>query len=260
MKDIFSLPKNTPLSFYDTIGTPFIELQQVESTNNYATGLVHAGLAQSGTAVFAHYQSKGKGQRAKVWQGESGKNIALSVVLSAPPLLLSQSFLLSMAVAVGVHRFFFLHAGNETKVKWPNDLYWRDRKAGGILLENILQGAKWKAAIVGIGININQTEFEALATKAVSLKQIIGKESSPLLLAKELCAHLREAFGLLSKNQAEIVSQYRSNLYKLNEIVRLKKANRVFEATIKDVSINGELVVSHSTEERFSVGEVEWVM
>lgn len=242
-----------------SIGTPFIELQQVESTNNYATGLVHEGMAQNGTAVFAHHQTKGKGQRNKDWQGEAGKNIALSVIVHPQVLVLSQSFQLSMATAVGVYNFFSQYAGSETKVKWPNDLYWRDRKAGGILIENIVQGSEWKAAVVGIGININQTQFDDLGTKAVSLRQITGKEYDPVELAKELCTHLDQAYTLLRKLRTEVYAQYRSHLYKLNESVRLKHGSRVFDAVVTDVSTLGELIVEHATEERFRVGDVEWV-
>ena len=242
-----------------SVGTPFIELPQVESTNNYATGLAHAGMAQSGTAVFAHHQTKGKGQRQRRWQGEPGKNIAVSVILQPPGLALSQAFLLSMATALGVQRFFANYAGSETKVKWPNDLYWRDRKAGGILIENLVKGSEWKAAIVGIGININQTGFDQLDRKAVSLKQITGKEHSPVELAKELCGYLSQAYDLMHKLPLEVKELYRQHLYKLNETVRLKHGSRVFDAVIKDVSSLGELVVHHATEERFGVGELEWV-
>ena len=217
-------------------------------------------MAQSGTAVFAHHQTKGKGQRHRKWQGEPGHNIALSVILQPPGLALSQAFLLSMATALGVHRFFAKYAGSETKVKWPNDLYWRDRKAGGILIENLVQGSDWKAAVIGIGININQTNFHNLDRKAVSLKQITGKEHAPLDLAKELCSHLSQAYDLLHKLPLEVKELYRQHLYKLNKTVRLKHGSRVFDAVIKDVSSLGELVVQHATEERFGVGELEWVI
>ena len=241
------------------IGNPFIELQQVESTNNYATGMVHEGMAQHGMVVFAKDQTKGKGQLNRSWMSEGGKNIAMSIVLQPPGLALSQSFLISMATALGVQHFFSKYAGSETKVKWPNDLYWRDRKAGGILIENIVLGSEWKAAVVGIGININQTGFEDLDTKAVSLKQITGKEHDPLALAKELCSYLSEAYSILHKLPSQIIEEYKNNLYKLNEKVRLKKGSRVFDATIKNVTSLGELVVQHATEERFNLGEVEWV-
>lgn len=248
------------MSVHVTIGNPFIELQQVESTNNYATGLVHAGLAQSGTAVFAHHQTKGKGQRNKTWIDEGRKNIALSVIVAPQVLSLSQSFLLSMASAVGVHRFFSAYAGSETKVKWPNDLYWRDRKAGGILIENMVKGSEWKTAIIGIGININQTEFGELGSKAVSLKQITGKAYDPPALAKELCGYIENAYNVVRKLPTEIAENYRRSLYKLNETVRLKQGSRVFDARIKDVTTLGELVVESGTEERFNIGDVAWLL
>lgn len=221
--------------------------------------MVHAGMAQGGTALFAHHQTGGKGQRNRRWQGESGKNIAISVILQPVPLLLSQSFLLSKATAVGVQAFFSQYAGSETKVKWPNDLYWRDRKAGGILIENIIHGDQWKAAVVGIGININQTIFTGIENKAVSLKQITGKEHSPVVLAKQLCTHLTEAYTLMDENPLQLAEHYLQHLYKRNEAVRLKHGSRVFDAVVQDVTAQGNLVVHHATEEYFDVGEVEWV-
>ena len=221
--------------------------------------MVHEGMAQHGMAVFTKHQTKGKGQHNRTWISEEGKNLVMSIVLQPPGLALSQGFLISMATALGVQHFFAKYAVSETKVKWPNDLYWRDRKAGGILIENVVLGSEWKAAAIGIGININQTDFEGLDTKAVSLKQITGKEHDPVLLAKELCVSLSETYNILYRLPAQIIEEYKNNLYKLNETVRLKKGSRVFDASIKNVTQLGELIVQHATEERFSVGEVEWV-
>ena len=242
------------------IGSPFIELQQVDSTNNYATALAHEGMAQHGTVVFAHEQTKGKGQRNKAWKSGKGVNIIMSAIVQPRPLPLSQAFLFSMATANALHRFFSPHAGSETKVKWPNDLYWRDRKAGGILIENIISGAEWNYAIVGIGININQVEFPGLKTKAVSLRQITGKEYDVRELAQELCRHLHQSYALLETFPHVIRDEYHQNLYKLNETVRLKKDSRSFDTTIKGVTPMGDLITYHTVEERFAVGEVEWVI
>ncbi len=248
------------MSFAPTIGIPFIELQQVESTNNYAIGALHAGMAQHGTAVFAHHQTAGKGQRNKQWLGDAKQNIALSIIIKPHGVSLSQAFLVSMAVAVAVHDFLKTYAGDEVKVKWPNDIYWRDRKAAGILIENIVQGSEWKWSVIGIGINVNQKSFYDLASKAVSLKQITGKDYVPLILVKELCTYLEEAFVLLQNSPQQVVGLYKNNLYKLGECVRLKKGPRLFNAIIKDVSDVGQLVVQHATEEWFNVGEVEWMV
>ena len=243
-----------------SIGHPFIELQQVESTNNYATGLAHEGMAQHGTAVFAHYQTKGKGQRYKQWHSEPGKNIALSILIQPQGLVLSESFLISMATAVAVYRFFSNYAGEETSIKWPNDIYWRDRKAAGILIENIIRGSEWKWCIVGIGININQTSFDDIATKATSFKQITGKNYDPPALAKELCNYLSEAYLELHQSENDTIEAYKRVLFKKNETVLFKKNTEMFTAIIKDVTKNGRLVVEHENEESFEVGEIEWVI
>lgn len=242
------------------IGQSFVELQSVDSTNNYATALVHEGMAQHGTVVFAHRQTNGKGQRNNAWITGNGYNVAMSVIVQPRGLLLSQLFLLSMATANAVCLFYRRFAGDQTKVKWPNDLFWCDRKAGGILIENILSDYEWKHAVVGIGININQTEFHELQQKAVSLKQITGKEHDVITLAKELCQFLQEEYDRMYENEKGIFKSYHQNLYKLNEQVRFKKDTRVFSATIKGVSINGQLITQQATEELFNVGEVEWII
>ena len=243
-----------------TIGTPFVELQSVDSTNNYARQLIHAGMAQTGMAIFTHEQLAGKGQRGKVWASEKDVNIALSIVISPKPLNVTQQFQLSACVAVALHQFFFQYAGDDTKIKWPNDLYWQDRKAGGILIENMIgSGGNWEWAICGMGININQTSFSPHLPNPVSLKQITGNDFKVISLAKELCISLNEKFQELINLEFEpVYNQYIQLLYKLNEKVKLKKDSRVFEAMIKSVSPEGKLVVQHSIEEEFNFGEVEW--
>ena len=247
------------MSSLNPIGFPFIELPTVDSTNNYAMGLVHAGMAQHGAAVFTHEQTKGRGQRNKNWSSQAKSNIAISIVIEPKGLSSSQVFILSKAIAIGTLNFFNSYAQSDVKIKWPNDIYWRDRKAGGILIDNVFQGSDWKYAIAGIGLNINQTHFGEL-NKAVSLKQITGKDFEPLLLAKELCDCLDKAYCNLTTKPPLIASEYHRNLYKLDQKVKLKKESRIFEATIKDVTALGQLIVEHAAEERFDVGKVEWVI
>jgi BirA family biotin operon repressor/biotin-[acetyl-CoA-carboxylase] ligase len=267
------LPEPSPTK---PIGTPFIEMQSVDSTNNYALSQVHAGslpdrqsLVQHGTTFFAHEQVAGKGQRGKAWATEKGANIILSIVIKPAPLLLTQQFQLSATVAVAVHKFFSRYAGTDTKIKWPNDLYWQDRKAGGILIESVVgndEPANWKWAVAGIGININQTSFPAELQNPVSLKQITGHDFDTVILAKELCSILEEKYcELINEGFTAIYAEYLLHLYKKNELVKLKKENRVFEAIIKTVLPTGRLVVEHSIEEDpiaigFNFGEAEWVI
>ena len=241
------------------IGNPFTVLASVDSTNNYAMAQVHAGLAKHGTAWFAREQHAGRGQRGKQWATQPGENIILSTVIE-PFLLVQQQFLLSAAIALACYRFFSNYAGDETKIKWPNDLYWRDRKAGGILVENVLKGQDWKFAIAGMGININQTSFPEHLLNPVSLKQITGKTFDPLNLAKELCLKIDEVLNEMKSGGTEnIIQQYKAVLYKRNEKVKLKKSIAVFETIIREVKSDGLLITEDTMERSFDFGEVEWV-
>lgn len=242
------------------IGSPFIELRTVESTNNYAMALVHDRVAQHGTCVFAHEQTKGKGQRQKGWSSASGQNIMMSIIVSPYALAPSQQFFLSMAVALGVYHFFNHYAASDVSIKWPNDLYWRDRKAGGILIENSIQGPNWQWAVIGVGININQTQFPGLGNKAVSLKQITGKTFDPVALANELVDYIQQSMELLVNEPAEVRRQYLEVLYKLNQPVHFRQGSRSFTGTVTDVTPTGELIVKSPIEERFSIGELEWII
>ena len=247
-------------------GSPFIELQSVDSTNKYAMDLAHAGMAQHGLSVFSHEQTSGKGQRGKEWSSERGANIVLSLIVNPFPLTLSEQFMLSICAAVSVHEFFSRLAGDETRLKWPNDLYWRDRKAGGVLIENSVQSTvlgvgRWQWAIIGIGINVNQTTFPTNLPNPVSLKQITGKNFEPIVLAKELSSCFYKNFHeLIEGNFEQLFNRYQSELYKKDEVVKLKKGSRVFEATIKGVTKTGQLITQHTVEEKFEFGEVEWVL
>ena len=244
------------------IGTPFIELQSVDSTNNYALGRVHEGMAHHGTCFFAHEQTAGKGQMGKLWTTGKRSGIAMSLVLQPSFLHAFQQFALSACVAVATHRFFSGYAGEQTKIKWPNDLYWQNRKAGGILIENIIdRSSKWKYAVAGIGININETKFPDHLPNPVSLKQITGKDHDVLLLAKELCRSMDDLYKkLITGGLDQIFELYNEILYKKDEKVKLKQGNRIFEVTIKAVSETGQLVTQHAMEERFNFGEVEWLI
>lgn len=241
------------------IGSNFVELQSVDSTNNYAMAQVHAGSAFHGTSYFAHEQTAGKGQRGKSWITSSGENIIMSLVTEPRFLLPVQQFLLSATIAVACHDFLKNFLPDNWRIKWPNDLYWSDRKAGGILIESICKGNEWLFAIIGIGININQVQFPDQLRNAISLKQVTGKTFSTLDLAKELCAYIEQRYSKLKASDANVLlGEYNQLLYKRNQIVRLKKENIIFETIVKEVNAQGQLITVDALERSFGFGEVEW--
>lgn len=250
-----------PLDAKTGLGQPFIELIEVDSTNIYAMEQVQANLAGHGACFFAHDQSSGKGRQGKQWLAEPGTHIAMTVVVDSSFLAPTQQFPLSMMAALAVYDLFSLYAGEEVRIKWPNDLYWRDRKAGGILIENLIRGSQWKWALVGIGLNINQVRFPVSLPNAVSLKQVTGKYFEPVMLAKELCACLDQRYRQVCEGRFdELLDEYNSHLFKREEAVRLRKKNIGFNCFIRGVSASGELLVSGGLQETFRFDEVEWVL
>ena len=182
-----------------TIGAPLIELPSIDSTNIYAMEQIKAGKAISGSCYNTPFQTHGKGQHGRVWESEKGQNLLCSYVLELKSLNPAKNWGpedqkgLSAAVAIGAKAFFGAHAGDETLIKLPNDIYWRDRKAGGILIENSLRGSEWTWAVIGIGFNINQTSFSPDAPNPVSLRQITGRQWEIARLQTELSKALTKS-------------------------------------------------------------------
>jgi len=243
------------------IGEPFNILPTTDSTNNHAMNEARLGQTSDGAAYFALDQYQGKGQRDKTWNSKPGENIILSVVKDCSGFHLNNQFQLSVAVALACFDFFSAYAGDETRIKWPNDIYWRDRKAGGILIENMVKSDRWGKAIIGMGININQTTFDTIEGKPVSLKQITGKSFDPISLAKELCQHLEHRFLVLeNKPFDQLLSAYNDQLYKKDELVPFKRNNIQFQAKVNGVDKDGHLLIMHGVEERIRFGEITWLL
>ena len=238
----------------------FTILNRVDSTNNYAMGMIRDGIAKHGDAWFSYDQTHGKGRRGKTWTADKGKNIILSIAVNTSLLDVSRQFFISIAAALGSIDLFKKYAGDETAIKWPNDIFWNDRKAGGILIENSIQGSKWQWSVIGVGININQTEFllDSIFVP-VSLKQITGKEFDVIALAKELQEDIMKKFEEIGKkNKGNILAEYNQNLFMLNRIIKLKKDNAVFETTLVGVNSEGKLKTKDALEREFDFDEVEW--
>ena len=185
-----------------TLGEPLIELSEIDSTNMYAMEQIHAQKALSGSVYQTDFQTNGKGQHGRIWESHRGENLLCTYILELNALKKGKNWVpseqlgLSAAVALGAQAFFMEFAGEETKIKKPNDIYWRDRKAGGILIENIVRGTDWTWTVIGIGLNINQTQFSNEAGNPVSLKQITGKDWDIKTMQKKLAEALSASLNL----------------------------------------------------------------
>ena len=235
-------------------------LDSVDSTNNCAMAAIHAGMAQHGMAWMANEQTAGKGQRGRHWVSEKGQNVILSILVKPFGLSVHQQFLLSAAVAVGSYDFFNKYAGLGTAIKWPNDLYWGDKKAGGILIENVLKGSEWSWSVIGIGININQINF-LNNINGVSLKQITSIHYNIAQMGRELYGCIMDCLETLNQDQKyNIIEKYNTYLYKKGQSVTLKKDNIRFNTVVQSVNEQGQLITLDAMERVFNWGEVEWVL
>jgi BirA family biotin operon repressor/biotin-[acetyl-CoA-carboxylase] ligase len=206
------------------LGEPLIELSTIDSTNIYAMAQIKEGLAESGSCVRANFQTHGKGQHGRVWESSEGQNIICSYILDLKKLNTVKKWTptdqigFSAAIALGIRAFFDAHTNGDTKIKRPNDIYWRDRKAGGILIENLLKGTEWTWAVIGIGININQTVFTPDAPNPVSLKQITGQDWEILSLQAELSKALtRSIQNWLLEGEEKTLKTLEKNIIELDQ-------------------------------------------
>ena len=184
------------------LGAPLIELSTIDSTNIYAMDQIKLGLAKSGSCYTADFQTNGKGQHGRVWESSKGQNLLCSYILELNTLDALKNWTptdqigFSAAIALGARAFFAAFAGSETKIKKPNDIYFSDRKAGGILIENLVRGQEWTWAVIGIGMNINQTEFSPEALNSVSSNPISLQEiTNQSWDVKKMQQHLSEALN-----------------------------------------------------------------
>ncbi|SDC82569.1 biotin--[acetyl-CoA-carboxylase] ligase [Niabella drilacis] len=242
-----------------------IELPQVDSTNNYALSRIREGLAYHGMSIFAHEQLAGKGQRGKKWVTAPGQSIHLSLALTPKSLKLDHLFALSTLVAVETRAFLADLAPGDWFIKWPNDIYFQDRKAVGMLIENILSGQKWKWAVAGIGINMNQDRFPDELKQAVSLKQVTGKHYDCLELATGLAERIFYRFRALEAGFEHsfpaVLEQYNRFLFKQDQEVTFRhEEGTVFSAVVRAVNGEGKLLLEGAPKPVYDFGELAWLV
>jgi BirA family biotin operon repressor/biotin-[acetyl-CoA-carboxylase] ligase len=244
------------------IGHNLVTLTEVDSTNNFLKqALANSTPLTEGTVIMAESQYAGRGQQLNKWHSEPGKNLTFSVLLKPSFLAVNQQFDLTIAISVGIVKALQKVLGNGVKIKWPNDVYFNDGKLGGVLIENMVQGLQIKNTIIGIGLNINQVSFSAKVPNPVSVKQILHRDYDVKLLLAEICSCIEAAYLMLKTGNIEpLKAFYLQNLYWMNELKPFKSNGEQFDGRIKDVTNNGQLIVSFGADLRlFDFKEIEFL-
>ena len=228
-----------------------ITVETVASTNAYLKELAHKQGLEEGTAVVAHNQTAGKGQRGNSWESEAGKNITCSILLYPSFLPVQRYFLLAEAVSLGVKETLDAYTDGIT-IKWPNDVYHLESKIAGILIENELTGNEYNLSVVGIGLNINQERFLSNAPNPVSLKRITGREWNTEAILEELVRNILYRYERLKDGDTEnLIQMYHEALYRKNGFHRYEDSEGIFHARIDRVSDDGFLhLITERNEER----------
>lgn len=239
-----------------------IHLRETDSTNRYLNTLFAEGDVEEFTTIVADFQTAGRGQRGNTWNSNEGENLLFSIGLNPSFLHARQQFLVSQAVAMAMKDALSEHTG-EVSIKWPNDIYWRDRKIAGILIENILDGSHIAHCTVGIGLNVNQQEFGSNIPNPISLRQITGHAEDKQAILNSILDHLASRYDEIRAGQsAQLVADYKSSLFRHDGFYRYRDADGEFEAEIVDVEEDGRFVLRDRDggERKYLFKEVEYII
>ena len=243
------------------IGKSIIELDVVDSTNNYASKLVAEMEVLEGTVLIAHFQGEGKGQRGNVWTSEPGKNLTFSLVLKPKKVSPSEAFVISKIVSLAICKYLETVVEEDVFIKWPNDIYVGEKKICGILIENQFKGKNFENAIIGIGLNVNQTNFQNLP-RVTSLILELKKELELRSVLDDLLKSIEICYLRFQREGVSMIhEEYLTHLLFIDEMRRYKTSQGEIIGKIVNVLSNGKVEIETKEGQlfNFDIKELEFV-
>jgi BirA family biotin operon repressor/biotin-[acetyl-CoA-carboxylase] ligase len=233
-----------------------IHIGETDSTNRWLHNSQQLlANSQQPIVVVADYQTAGRGCGTNTWESERGKNLLFSMLIHPTEVPVAKQFRISMAISLAILDALEQHIG-DVSIKWPNDIYWRNGKLGGILIENRLKGGCIKDCIIGVGLNVNQEQFHSDAPNPVSLKQIHGQETEREQLLRDILIRFDEYLPL------DLKERYLSRLYRRKGFHPYTDKEGAFMAEIIDVEDDGHLLLrdDNGLDRRYAFKEVQFVI
>ncbi|MDR2085613.1 MAG: biotin--[acetyl-CoA-carboxylase] ligase [Dysgonamonadaceae bacterium] len=237
-----------------------IKVDTCRSTNGLLKEWATQQSLEEGSILVCKEQTAGRGQAGASWESESGKNLTFSLIFYPEFLAIKNHFLLSKSIALGVKTVLDDYTGN-ISIKWPNDIYYKDKKIAGILIENNIMGEVIVQSVAGIGVNINQEIFRSDAPNPVSLKQITGKETDLAMLLEQIAGSILSFYKMLQEIETELITLlYHQALYRKEGFFPYKDANGIFYARIESVENDGfiHLINKEGEKRRYAFKEVSF--
>lgn len=235
--------------------------ESVDSTNEEMQRILQKTDVEEGTVIFAGFQTSGKGHMGNRWESEPEKNLLMSILFLPDFLEPQDQFYLSMVVSLALLDTIGSYC-KEATIKWPNDLYVRNKKIAGLLIENQIQENIIEKSVAGIGLNVNQDKFSPDIPDPTSLYLETKCHFDMTELLERLMEQMEVWYNLLAGDEREMIRKsYTENLYGLEEILAYSSGGKIFKARIKGVEPTGELVLETEKGEirKFGFKEVELI-
>ncbi|MBQ0142976.1 MAG: biotin--[acetyl-CoA-carboxylase] ligase [Prevotellaceae bacterium] len=241
-----------------------IHLIETESTNTYARDLLKTSVPSNDALLIdTEYQTCGRGQTGNHWESKRGENLTFSILCHPKNIRADEQFLLSQVIALTMwNTLDDMIEG--ISIKWPNDIYWYDKKICGILIEYDLKGSQIANGIIGVGLNVNQENFESDAPNPVSLFQIIGFSIDKEKILNTITTYFHHYYQMLNDGKkAQLQEMYKSHLYRREGFYQFAEPNgNIIEAEIADVETNGYIILRTQTGEthKYEFKQIKWII
>ena len=229
------------------IGHKIIRLDNVNSTNSFLSENLNDSSFFEGVVVVANAQTQGRGQGENLWHSNSGDNLLFSVLLQ-PKCDLIYQFYLNQFIAVSICQTL-KQFGLDCQIKWPNDILVNKKKIAGILIENKIQGRMLHSSIVGVGLNVNQSDFPDQLINPTSMKLLLKDSIDINQVLETLIVQLEKHYFQFKRNELNVINEnYQSLLFKRNEKAYFIIKGKRVETIIREVDKQGEIVLEIDNE------------
>ncbi len=236
-----------------------IHFDKLSSTNDYCTELLSKSNPIEGTVISTYNQLDGKGQIGRKWFSDTEKNLAVSVILKPSFLEVHRMYYMNIMLSLAISTALEKMSAFEFKIKWPNDIYYKNKKLGGLLIKQSLQGNFISSSILGFGINVNQELFPDDLPNPISLFQITQKQYDLQIVLNAILKEIEQFYHKLRSNEfLKLKKQYLLKLYGRGEVHSFLANGHAFNAEIIGIDDQGRLSLHKEGKVRhFSMQEIK---
>jgi BirA family transcriptional regulator, biotin operon repressor / biotin---[acetyl-CoA-carboxylase] ligase len=244
------------------IGKNMLHFDEIESTNVFAMDYIAKTNPPHGTCIIADFQTGGRGQIGSSWHSMAGLNLLCSYILYIPDLDVDANFFLNMVSSLALIDTMKNYQIDAT-IKWPNDIYIGDKKVAGILIQNNIRGSNIKSTVLGIGLNINQLDFEVYLPNPTSMSMETGLIYQVNDVSRQVSIDLKHYLTTLQNHDYKSLREaYLSNLFRFGQIASYEShILGQFEGRIIDLEVGGKLIVeiNGSSTQGFDIKEIKYI-